>query len=96
MAYDPFDPENTPVNCPSCQKGASARKLLRPVGPEERRCSHCGRVERWGEPDPAVHGQRRYKRLVSRQRSKFGDLGLVLKQWIAEPEAILGDSARES
>lgn len=87
MPYDPFDPENVPVNCPSCQKGTSGRKLLRPAGPAERRCGSCGRVERWEEPDRRAHGERRYKRLVARQRSKFGDLDLLLKQWIAEPEA---------
>jgi hypothetical protein len=96
MAYDPFDPENVPVNCPSCQKGPSARKPLRPVGPAERCCGNCGRVERWEEPDRRVHGERRYKRLVARQRSKFGDLDLLLKQWIAEPEASPGSPVAEN
>lgn len=87
MTHDPFDPENVPVNCPSCQKGSSSRKLLRPTGEGQRRCGGCGRVERWEEPSRRAHGERRFKRLMARQRSKFGDLDLVLKQWIAEPEA---------
>ena len=85
--YDPFNPENVAVHCPSCQKKRSARKSLQPAGPTTRRCETCGREEQWLQPSRAVHGDRRYKRLLARQRQKFGDLDLVLAQWIADPEA---------
>jgi hypothetical protein len=87
MAYDPFDPENAPANCPSCQKKPSSRKLLRPVDETTRRCEACGRTERWLQPNRKVHGDRRYERFLSRQRQRFGKLDLVLHQWIADVEA---------
>jgi len=85
-SYDPFNPENVPVHCPSCQKKRSAPKSLKPAGEDTRRCEACGRVERWLRPDRILHGDRRYKRLVARQRQKFGDLDMILPQWIADPE----------
>jgi hypothetical protein len=85
--YDPFNPENVAVLCPSCQGKRAAAKLLQPAGPTTRRCDACGRVENWLQPSRAVHGDRRYKRLLARQRQKFGDLDVVLPQWVADPEA---------
>jgi hypothetical protein len=43
-------------------------------------------VEHWLQPSRAAHGDRRFKRLLARQRQKFGDLEVVLAQWIADPE----------
>jgi len=85
-AYDPFNPENTATNCPSCQKRRSRHKPLRPAGSATRRCELGGRVEHWAKPDRKVHGERRYQRLLARQRRRFGDLDMILPQWIAEPE----------
>ena len=84
--YDPFNPENKATNCPACQKKRSSHKPLRPVDATTRRCEVCGRVEHWERPERKVHGGRRYQRLLARQRQRFGDLDLVLPQWIAEPE----------
>jgi len=85
-SYDPFNPDNVAVHCPSCQKKRSAPKSLQPAGPTTRRCDACGRVEHWLQPSRAAHGDRRYKRLLARQRQKFGDLDVLLAQWIADPE----------
>lgn len=86
--YDPFNPENVPVNCPSCQKRPSRNKALQPTGEATRRCGLCGRVEKWEQPARAAHGDRRYQRLLSRQRKKFGDIDMILFQWVVEPEAV--------
>jgi hypothetical protein len=51
-----------------------------------RRCPRCGRVERWLQPTRKLLGTRRYQRLVARQQKKFGELDLILPQWIADPE----------
>ena len=85
-SYDPFNPDNIPVNCPSCQKKPSRNKALKPAGETKRQCAVCGRIENWEKPSRASLGDRRYQRLVSRQRKKFGDIELVLFQWIAEPD----------
>ncbi len=84
--HDPFNPENVAVSCPSCQNKRANARSLQPDGPTTRRCSACGRVERWLQPSRATHGDRRYKRLLARQRQKFGDLDVILAQWIADPE----------
>ncbi len=86
MNYDPFNPENIPSNCPACQKKTTSYKPLRPVDETTRRCEKCGRVERWMKPERKTHGERRYKRFVARQRRKFGDLDMVLPQWIPDTE----------
>jgi hypothetical protein len=84
--YDPFNPENVPTHCPTCQKKPSSRKALRPVDETTRRCDICGRVERWMKPDRKTHGDRRFQRFLARQRQKFGKLDMALFQWIADPE----------
>lgn len=84
--YDPFDPEKVAVVCPSCRQRRPKRKSLKPVDEATRKCSDCGRVERWEQPNRKAHGDRRYERMMSRQRRKFGDLDTILFQWIAEPE----------
>jgi uncharacterized Zn finger protein len=94
VPYDPFNPENVPMNCPSCQKKPSRNKAVTPVDETTRKCSLCGRVEHWEQPSKKAHGERRYVRLVSRQRKKFGDIDMILFQWIAEPDqTLLGPSA---
>ena len=91
--YDPFDPENVPVHCPSCRTRKGGHKPLRPTGEGTRRCEVCGRVEHWIRPSRALCGDRRYQRLVARQRKKFGDLDLILPQWVADPETTGGGAA---
>jgi len=86
MAYDPFNPENVPVNCPSCQKRPKSFKPLRPLDATTRQCQACGRVERWVQPARKLHGDRRFERLLARQKKQFGDLEVVLAQWVADPE----------
>ena len=80
--HDPFNPEPRNVRCPSC---SSAR--MQCEGDETvRRCPQCGRVERWGQPTRKQLGTRRYQRLLARQQKKFGELDLILPQWVADPE----------
>jgi hypothetical protein len=88
--HDPFNPENVPVWCPECQKDR-----LVPRGAYLRVCKTCGRTEVFEKPDRKVHGERPYKRLMARQKKKFGSTeGIALPQWIvkAKPEGEAGES----
>ena len=80
--YDPFNPEPRGIRCPSCQ----ASKMTCKEEGTERTCPKCGRVERWLQPSRKLLGDRRHQRLLARQRKKFGELEMVLFQWIADPE----------
>ena len=80
--HDPFNPEPRGVRCPSC----SAARLQCDTNETERRCPNCGRVERWIQPSRKELGDRRFQRLKARQQKKFGDLDMILNQWVADPE----------
>lgn len=78
--HDPFNPDNVPVWCPECQKDR-----LVPRGAYVRVCKGCGRTEVFEKPDRKVHGERPYKRLMARQKKKFGSTdGIALPQWIVK------------
>ena len=80
--HDPFNPEPRGVRCPSC----STARLQCEETETVRRCPLCGRVERWQQPSRKQLGTRRYQRLVARQQKKFGELDMILPQWVADPE----------
>ena len=80
--HDPFNPEARGVRCPSC----SSAKMQCEEDETVRRCPRCGRVERWLQPSRKGVGDRRYQRLRARQQKKFGELEMILFQWIADPE----------
>ncbi|MDF1552491.1 MAG: hypothetical protein P1P84_05480 [Deferrisomatales bacterium] len=80
--HDPFNPEPRGVRCPSC----SGARMQCEADETVRRCPHCKRVERWLQPSRKLLGTRRYQRLLARQQKKFGELDLILPQWVADPE----------
>jgi hypothetical protein len=83
-AHDPFNPEPRGVRCPSC----GTARMQCEEGETVRRCPSCGRVERWIQPNRKAVGNRRYQRLVARQQKKFGEMEMVLFQWVADPEPV--------
>jgi hypothetical protein len=57
-------------------------------GENVRKCRSCGRIERLAKPHRKELGDRRYQRLIARQKKKFGALKEIKFQWIPEPENI--------
>ena len=57
-------------------------------GKTVRKCRLCGRIERLKKPQRKELGDRRYQRLIARQRKKFGALKEIKLQWIADPEIV--------
>ena len=81
--HDPFNPEPRGARCPSCAGG----RMQCDAEQTSRRCPNCRRVERWIQPSRKTVGNRRYQRLLARQQKKFGDLDMILFQWVADPDA---------